>query len=131
MTRYILVGLGGMLGAMARYALSGWVSGATAGRFPYGTLVVNLIGSFVIGFFLVLALERFSWNPDLRIFFTVGFLGAFTTFSTFSYETMALLQAGDYRRAGGYALASVVVSLLAMFAGFELARVLIAARRTA
>ncbi len=120
MNRYILVGLGGMLGAMARYALSGWVSDATTGRFPYGTLVVNLIGSFVIGFFLVLALEKFSWNPDLRIFFTVGFLGAFTTFSTFSYETVELLRGGAYLIAAANMGVSLFGCLAATYAGIVL-----------
>jgi fluoride exporter len=122
MTRYILVGLGGMLGAMARYALSGWVSDATTGRFPYGTLVVNLIGSFVIGFFLVLALERFSWSPDLRIFFAVGFLGAFTTFSTFSYETVELMRGGAYLIAAANMGASLFGCLAATYAGIILGK---------
>lgn len=111
-----------MLGAMARYALSGWVSDATAGRFPYGTLAVNLIGSFIIGFFMILALDRFSWNPDLRIFFTVGFLGAFTTFSTFSYETVELLRGGAYLVAATNMGASLFGCLAATYAGIVLAK---------
>ncbi len=121
MSRYLLVAAGGALGAMARYALSGWVSDATTGRFPYGTLTVNLIGSFVIGFFLTLALERFSWSPEIRVFVTVGFLGAFTTFSTFSYETVELLRNGVYLTAAANMGANLLGCLAATFVGILLA----------
>lgn len=121
MTKYLLVAAGGALGAMARYALSGWVSGTADGRFPYGTLAVNLIGSFIIGFFLTLALERFSWSPELRVFVTVGFLGAFTTFSTFSYETVELLRGGIYLTACLNMGANLLGCLAATFTGVLLA----------
>jgi len=124
MGRYLLVALGGMLGAVARYGLSGWISNATTGKFPYGTLAVNLIGSFVIGFFLTLAIDRFSWSPELRIFFTVGFLGAFTTFSTFSYETVELLREGVYAVAAINMGASLFGCLAATFAGIILAKLI-------
>lgn len=120
--RYLLVATGGALGAMARYGLSGWISNAGSGRFPYGTLAVNIIGSFIIGFFLTLAYERFSWSPDLRIFFTVGFLGAFTTFSTFSYETVELLREGIYLVAAINMAASLFGCLAATFTGIILAK---------
>ena len=121
MTKYLLVAAGGALGAMARYALSGWVSDATTGRFPYGTLAVNLIGCFIIGFFLTLALERFSWSAELRVFVTVGFLGAFTTFSTFSYETVELLRGGIYLTACLNMGANLLGCLAATSAGVMLA----------
>lgn len=122
MKNLILVGGGGMIGAVARYALSGWISNATEGRFPYGTLAVNLIGSFIIGFFLTLALDRFAWSPEIRIFLTVGFLGAFTTFSTFSYETVELLREGVYAIAAVNMGASLFGCLAATFVGVMLAR---------
>ncbi len=122
MIRYLLVAIGGMLGAVSRYGLAGWISDATQGRFPYGTLAVNVIGSFVIGFFLTLALERFSWSPELRVFFTVGFLGAFTTFSTFSYETVELLREGAYALAAANMGLSLFGCLAATFAGIALAK---------
>jgi CrcB protein len=124
MIRYLLVALGGMLGAVARYGLGGWISNATEGGFPYGTLAVNLIGSFVLGFFLTLAIDRFSWSPELRIFFTVGVLGAFTTFSTFSYETVELLREGVYAVAAINMGASLFGCLAATFAGIALARLI-------
>ena len=122
MTKYLLVAAGGALGAMSRYALSGWISGATTGRFPYGTLAVNLIGCFVIGFFLTLALERFAWSPELRVFVTVGFLGAFTTFSTFSNETVELLRGGIYLTACLNIGANLFGCLAATFTGIALAK---------
>lgn len=124
MTKYLLVGAGGALGAVSRYALSGWVSGASNGRFPYGTLAVNVIGSFVIGFFLTLALERFSWSPELRVLVTAGFLGAFTTFSTFSYETVDLLRNGVYLTAAANMGANLAGCMAATFAGVALADIL-------
>ncbi len=124
MIRYLLVAIGGMLGAMSRYGLAGWISDATQGRFPYGTLAVNVIGSMVIGFFLTLALERFSWSPETRIFFTTGFLGAFTTFSTFSYETVELLREGVYGLAAANVAANLIGCLAATFVGIMLAKLI-------
>lgn len=124
MIRYLLVAIGGMLGAVSRYGLAGWISNATQGRFPYGTLAVNVIGSFVIGFFLTLALERFSWSPEVRVFFTVGFLGAFTTFSTFSYETVELLREGAYALAAANMGLSLFGCLASTFAGIALAKLI-------
>jgi len=125
------IALGGALGSICRFLLTGVVQRQLGTDFPFGTLVVNVTGSLLLGVLLRYSLDTPGVSPEMRGLLATGFCGGYTTFSTFSYETMALLQAGDYRRAGGYALASVVVSLLAMFAGFELARVLIAARRTA
>ncbi|NPV58751.1 MAG: fluoride efflux transporter CrcB [Actinobacteria bacterium] len=124
MVRYLLVAIGGMLGAVSRYGLGGWVSNATESVFPYGTLAVNLIGSFVIGFFLTLAMDRFSWSPEWRIFFAVGFLGAFTTFSTFSYETVELLREGAYLVAAANMGVSLFGCLAATFAGIALAKLI-------
>lgn len=121
MEGYFLVALGGMLGAVARYALSGLVSNAVQGKFPLGTLAVNLIGSFVIGFFQVLALEKFTWSPQWRVFFATGFLGAFTTFSTFSYETVELVREGAYLFAALNVGASFAGCLTAVFVGMIVA----------
>ncbi len=124
MIRYLLVAIGGMLGAVSRYGLTGWISKATESRFPYGTLAVNTIGSFAIGFFLALALERFSWSPEIRLFFAVGFLGAFTTFSTFSYETVELLREGAYAMAAANMGVSLFGCLAATIAGTILAKLI-------
>jgi CrcB protein len=123
------IAAGGALGSICRFLLTGVVQRQLGTAFPYGTLAVNVTGSLLLGALLRYSLDAPGVSPEMRGFLATGFCGGYTTFSTFSYEIMALLQAGDYRRAAGYALASVLVSLVAMFAGFELARVLLAARR--
>jgi CrcB protein len=124
MKNYALVAAGGMIGAMARYGLTGWISTKNRGTFPWGTLAVNAIGSFLIGFFVYLALERFSWRPEWRIFFAVGVLGAFTTFSTFSYETVELMRSGSYLQAAANVGANLVGCLAATVGGMALAAAL-------
>lgn len=109
------VALGGALGASARYLLSQWVHSLWQHAWPLGTLLVNLLGSFAIGVVFVL-IERQALHPDWRGVLMVGFLGAFTTFSTFSLETIALLESGRLAPALAYILASVLSCILA--AGF-------------
>ncbi len=94
MFRNILVIIGGGIGAFFRYLLSGWVYKVLGTNFPHGTLAVNVIGCSVIGLFLTIAEDRFLISPSFRIFFAVGVLGGFTTFSTFSFETVGLLRDG-------------------------------------
>ncbi len=122
--RYLLVGLGGFLGANARYVVGGWVAERYGSAFPYGTLVINVTGSFIIGFFLTLVTERFVVHPNWRLFFAIGFLGAYTTFSTFTFESIALLQ--DQAWVAGLANlgGSLLLGLIAVGAGIALARVL-------
>ncbi len=86
------VGLGGFLGANARYLLGGFISERWGAVFPYGTFVINITGSFILGFFMAYAQDRPWVEPGARLLFAVGFVGAYTTFSTFEYETMRLLQ---------------------------------------
>ena len=88
----LLVFLGGGIGATARYGLQGVVYRVAGTAFPYGTLAVNVLGSLLIGFLMALFEERFIVNPSLRLFLTIGILGGFTTFSSFSYETIAMLR---------------------------------------
>jgi CrcB protein len=90
--------------------------------FPAGTLLVNITGSFLLGAIIRYALETPSLSPEVRAFLTIGFCGGYTTFSTFSYETMALLEDGEWARAGVYITASVILSLIATFLGLALAR---------
>lgn len=119
----IWIALGGALGALARFGLSGWVQGGTAGTFPWGTLVVNVLGCFLLGFaFRVLQLSALS--PALRGAVTVGFLGAFTTFSTFSLEALVLIQEERWGRAAGYVGGSVALGLAAVVAGVLIAAAL-------
>ena len=90
--------LGGAFGALMRYVFSGFVYKAVGTGFPYGTLAVNLIGCFIMGFFVALAETRFIISPNVRMFLMIGFLGAFTTFSTFMLETDNLLRDGEMMR---------------------------------
>lgn len=115
----LLVALGGAVGALGRYGLSGWVQGRV-GLFPWGTLVVNVLGSFLLGF-AVRYLESTVVPAEWRQAITIGLLGAFTTFSTFSYEAVVLAQAGDWGRAAAYVLASVALALVALLAGLGVA----------
>jgi CrcB protein len=126
-TEIILVALGGAVGAVARYWVSGMVYRLTGPGFPWGTLVVNLVGCFLIGVVIVV-LESTIQSGAIRAAVAIGFLGAFTTFSTFSYETLALLQDGDWLRAGAYVAGSVMVGLLAVAAGFGAAGLLLFGR---
>ena len=120
--RTCIVALGGLLGSVARFWLSGLVQRLNGGDFPVGTLAVNVLGSFVIGIVMALSLERGTPGPALRLFLTVGFCGGFTTMSSFSYETAALLRAGQAAFALGNIAASVVGSLTATWLGYALGR---------
>ncbi len=121
---YLIIGIGGFLGANARYLLGGWIAERYGTSFPYGTMVINVSGSFVIGFFLVLISDRFIIHPNWRLFFAIGFLGAYTTFSTFSFETFALIQQRSFFLAVANMAGSVVLGQLAVVAGMILARLL-------
>jgi CrcB protein len=92
----MIVGIGGFIGSAARYWVSMMSYRVFGPDFPYGTLIVNTVGSFLIGFLMFLFAERIVASANLRIFLTIGILGGFTTFSTFSYETVALLREGSY-----------------------------------
>ena len=121
------VALGSAVGGASRFALSTFIQ-QRAGAFPVGTLVVNVTGSLALGFLMRYALGSTSVSAETRALLTTGFCGGYTTFSTFSYETIALMQDGDYRRAGTYVILSVVVSLAATFLGIVAANELLAAR---
>jgi len=118
----ILVFLGGGIGATARYGLQGAVYRLTGAGFPYGTLVVNVLGSFLIGLLITSFEERFMMSPSLRVFLTIGILGGFTTFSSFSFETMALLRDGSYGLGLMNIASSVVVCLGATWLGIMLGK---------
>lgn len=128
MRTFWAVALGAALGGVARYYLASAIQLRAGPTFPWGTIVINVSGSFLLGLIIRYALVTPSVSTELRAFLTTGFCGGYTTFSTYSYETAALVEDGQYGRAGAYALASVVVSLVATFAGFMLARELIALR---
>lgn len=111
---WLAVGLGGALGAMARYAVTAYLVPVSPHRFPIGTLSVNVLGSLLIGIFYVLIVERLHLAEQWRHVIMVGFLGAFTTFSTFSLETFALWQNGHGGLAASYIVVSVIACLVAV-----------------
>jgi fluoride exporter len=122
------VAIGSAVGGVSRYLLGGFMQRVFAASFPVGTLVINVTGSALLGFILRYSLDTPSVTPETRALLAVGFCGGYTTFSTFSYETLTLLEDGDWRRAGLYVGLSVVASLVATFLGFAAARELIALR---
>ena len=122
MAQWGCIALFGAAGCLARYFLSGWVYQLLGKGFPYGTLVVNLIGAFLIGLVMEFSLRSALIPPMLRISLTIGFLGGFTTFSTFSFETIRLLEEGAYLIALGNVLISVVVCLACTWLGIVVAR---------
>jgi CrcB protein len=121
---YIWIAVGSALGGMARY----WCTGAAARlfgeTFPWGTLLINILGSFIIGFFVSLTGPegRYVVDQNFRMFVTVGLCGGYTTFSAFSLQSMVLMQEGEWLQAGGYIAASVIVCLLAVWLGHLLAQ---------
>ena len=116
------IGIAGFLGAVSRYHVEGWVSRHTRGDFPIGTLAVNLSGCLLLGFLMTLFAERLVPSPHLRAALTIGFLGAYTTFSTFAYETFRLGEDGAPARAALYVVASVGLGVLAAWVGTVLAK---------
>ena len=123
------VALGSGLGGVARLLLGGWIQNRFGPSFPLGTLVVNVTGSLLLGFLLRYALETPAIGADARALLTTGLCGGYTTFSTFSYETVRLLEDGEYRRAALYIGLSVGLALIALACGMVLAREVVALRR--
>ena len=122
--RYLLVAGFGALGATARYAVDGWVSRITSGQFPWGTLVINVVGSFLLGLLVQLTIDRLLPHPNWRVALGVGFLGAFTTFSTYAYETVRLADDAAWGMAAANVAATTVIGLAAAFAGLQVGRAL-------
>src|ERR1700712_3920151 len=122
MGAWVAVGIGGAIGSVARFWLTGAMTAVTGPRFPWGTLLINVLGSFIIGLVagITLTPARFAMHPDIRIFLMTGICGGFTTFSAFSLQTLELLQSGDTVAALGYAIGSVVLCVIATCAGWAL-----------
>ena len=116
----LLVAVGGGIGSATRYLVGGWFASRFGPAFPYGTFVINVTGSFIIGFFLAFAQERVALSPYWRLFFAVGFVGGYTTFSTFEYESVRLLQDGEMLLGAVYLLGSVLTGGLAAIGGIAL-----------
>lgn len=117
---YLSIAAGGVLGALARYAVGAWLGTPPGQGFPWATLLVNVGGSILLGF-LMRAFPAWGTPAEVRAFLTVGFCGSFTTFSTFGYETVALAQAGAYPLAAGYVLASAALGVAGVALGLTLA----------
>ena len=116
MLKFFIVGVGGFLGAIARFVVASWIGQKWGRSFPLGTFFVNVSGSFLIGLLMSLFIEKFMVNPQWRLLLVVGFLGAYTTFSTFEYETGGLIKDGEWF----IALMNIVFSVVAGFAALKL-----------
>lgn len=118
--KLVWIALGGALGAVCRYGVNLWAVGRFGDGFPLGTLLVNVLGSLLLGFFLACQLQRGMFSPESRFFFAVGWCGSFTTFSTFSYETLHLAQEGEFSKAVWNMVVNVGSCLAGVFAGWKI-----------
>jgi CrcB protein len=118
----LLVGAGGFFGAIARYVVDGWVVTSTGGGFPWGTLVVNVTGSFVLGVLFAASVERDVLPAAIRAPVLIGFIGAYTTFSTLTLESWRLVEDGSYVAAFANIGGSMVLGMIAVVAGLVLGR---------
>ena len=118
----LYIGIFGGLGCIARYLASGWVYQLAGRNLPYGTLFVNIVGSFLLALLMTFGLRSTFFSPEIRIGLAVGFMGGFTTFSTFSYETLRLLEDGSIWQAGVNILLSIVLCLFFAVLGVLVAR---------
>jgi len=120
----LVISLGAILGANARWVISRYAARILGPVFPYGTLMINVSGSFVVGFFMIWATERVLLDPRWRLLVVVGFCGAFTTFSSFAFETMAYFEQGQWLLMSANFLSNNLLCLAAVLAGMALARAL-------
>lgn len=122
--KFLIIGLAGAGGALSRYFLAGVVQNASGSVFPWGTLVVNVAGCFVFGLVWAITEKRLAIAAESRVYVLTGFLGAFTTFSTFAFETGAMLRDAEYLLAAGNVTANNILGLIALFAGLALGALL-------
>jgi fluoride exporter len=115
--KYLMVGLGGCLGSILRFWLGSYIGSRLGSRFPYGTFVINVTGSFLIGMILTILAEKTQWSPNWRYLIPIGFIGGYTTFSTFEYETFRLVQDGQMVTAMLNVAGSVVIGFAGVWAG--------------
>jgi CrcB protein len=124
METFLLISAGAILGANLRYGISTWAGKHLGTSFPFGTLIINLTGSFILGFFMTLAMDRLLVDPRWRIFFAVGFLGAYTTFSSYTFESMNLILDNQWVPGMLNLFGSAFLGGVAVFLGIVLARVI-------
>lgn len=124
MQNILAIALGGAMGALARYGLGAWISSRWNQSFPLHTFLINISGAFLLGFLNILFIERLTVSPFIRLGIGVGFLGAYTTFSTFGYEVITLLQGGSMLTAALYTLGSLLVGFTGVALGVGLARII-------
>ena len=117
MTKYLMVAIGGALGSVLRFWVGGFVSNRMGTRFPYGTFIINVTASFLVGLILTLLAERTHWSPNWRYFIPIGFIGGYSTFSTFEYETFRSFQDGEVLMAGLNIVLSVIVGFVSVWLG--------------
>jgi CrcB protein len=122
MNTILAVAIGGAAGSVARYLTQLWAGKLLGMDFPWGTLAVNVLGSLIMGVLVELFALRWSVDPVMRAFLTIGILGGYTTFSSFSLDVLLLIQRGEVLVAGTYILTSVIVSLAAIFGGLYFVR---------
>ncbi len=122
METFLLISLGAMLGANLRYWIGVWVAGKLGTSFPYGNLIVNLTGSLVLGFFMTLAVDRLLIDTRWRVFFAIGFLGSYTTFSSYTFESLSLIMEGQWLPGLLNLFGSAFLGGVAVFLGIILAR---------
>jgi CrcB protein len=119
--KYLLIAAGGALGTVARYWVGSTISGRLGARFPYGTFVINMTACIILGFTLTYMGKRADLNPALRYLLPVGLIGAYSTFSTYEWETLSTLRSGAFAMGALYAVGSLVLGLAAVWAGTALA----------
>ena len=120
METIMLIGIGGFIGANVRYWLSLWAAETFGSRFPWGTLIINVTGSLVLAVFVAYAFNHTTLDPLIRLFLAVGFCGAYTTFSTYAVDSVALLQAGDWMAGLGNIVVTNLICIISVLAGLTL-----------
>jgi CrcB protein len=115
--KYLMVGVGGFLGSVLRFWLGSYIGGRLGARFPYGTFVINATGSFLLGMIVTVLAAKAHWSPNWRYLIPIGFIGGYTTFSTFEFETLRLAQDGQMLMAILNVTLSVVVGFVGVWAG--------------
>jgi CrcB protein len=121
---YLVIGIGGILGANARYWVTGWAAQRFGTVFPYGTFIINVSGAIFLGFLMAFLQDRAFIHPNYRLFFATGFCGAYTTFSTFTYESLVLLQNGSFLLAFVNLFGSLLVGMVGVFLGFLIGKLI-------